>query len=97
MAGPCTIITLESEKVRRSLPMSMSVEQIVEEIKTLSPEEQQRLRDRLTEVTPPSRKTDERLAELEVQRRLVEAGILREIKVTIRGKPLSETIIEERR
>jgi hypothetical protein len=81
---------------------------ILEQIKTLTPEELRQLRENLD--TPPAQPSEEeRLDELD--RRLLEAGLVSRIppKITdftpyqnrklveAKGKPVSETIIEERR
>jgi hypothetical protein len=85
-------------------------------INALSPEQLRQLRDDLDNklASPPADHpalTAEEQAEQELQRRLVEAGVLSEIKpprslapagerftpVPIKGEPLSETVIRERR
>ena len=79
--------------------MSMSVNEVINVIRALTPEEQAQIRKLLNEIalTP-----EEKLAHT-----LYEAGLLREIKpprgsrprrppVPVPGQPLSETIIEER-
>ncbi|HUG91618.1 MAG TPA: hypothetical protein VML55_12330 [Planctomycetaceae bacterium] len=88
----------------------MSVEQLVEAVKTLSAAERLRLRealDRLLLLDSSSAATDEDAFE----RELADAGLLSEVKppisdpapfrnrppVPIRGEPLSRTVIEERR
>jgi hypothetical protein len=90
--------------------MAPRVAQLIEEIKALPLEEQQLLRDSLAEAAPPEA-MEPISAEEEVQRRLLDAGLIKEIKrrtrdqasfesytpIVIQGKPLSETIIEERR
>lgn len=87
--------------------MTVTVEKIVEEIKTLSPQQRQRLRDMLDE--SPEEELHRRKEE--VYQRLRDKGIIVHIPlpdvehlpfedyvpVTVEGKPLSETIIEERR
>jgi hypothetical protein len=88
-------------------------------IATLSPEQVRRLRDELqgrlaacasADAGGPS-VTDSESADQEIQRRLLDAGLLSEIKPPIRdltpyrnrkavpitGEPLSETVIRERR
>ncbi|MEX2172556.1 MAG: hypothetical protein WD851_24760 [Pirellulales bacterium] len=95
--------------------MAMGIDELIEEIKALPPEQQQRVRDTLGDATPPRQIRDDATAEEEFKLRLLEAGLIQEIKrpehhlqelqeaflsyqpITIRGKPLSETIIEERR
>ena len=90
---------------------------ILSTIKALSPDQMRRLRDELDgklaasiDGGPPDL-TPEDLAEQELQRRLVAAGVLSEVKpprwftpererfspVPIKGEPLSETVIRERR
>ena len=77
------------------------LQQLIEQIKTLTPEEQRELRrtiDALTVEDP----------EDELDRRLLESGLVSQLPsrttprshpepVRIEGKPLSQTIIEERR
>lgn len=97
----------------------MSVEEIVNAVRALPPEEQAELRRRLDALTAQHDETetltDQRLQtsidlDQRVQRVLFEAGLLSEIKppitdpkpyrrepIKIVGKPLSETVIEERR
>ena len=87
---------------------STQLEGILEQAKTLSPEEQQELRMRLKDLME---ETHSGSKEDELERRLLEAGLLSEIPPPITdlnpyqnrepgkttGKPLSEVIIEERR
>lgn len=79
--------------------MSMSINEVINVIRALTPEEQTQVRKWLN---APPLTPEEKLA-----RALYEAGLLREIKPTrrarprrppvpVQGKPLSETIIEER-
>jgi len=97
----------------------MSVEEIVDAVRALPPEEQAELRRRLEVLTAQpqekERRPDQNLQtnrdlDQRVQRALFEAGLLSEIKppitdptpyrrepIKIVGKPLSETVIEERR
>ena len=97
----------------------MSVEEIVEAVRALPPEEQAELRRRLEALAAQpdkkERRADQNLQtnrdlDQRVQRALFEAGLLSEIKppitdptpyrrepIKIVGKPLSETVIEERR
>ena len=90
--------------------MSTDLEKLAEQVRGLSPEEQRRLRHLLdaqsTTTGLPSRATEEAF-----QRHLVDAGLLADIKrprrdanafqrrapLEIQGKPLSQTIVEERR
>lgn len=82
----------------------MSVNEVLEAVRSLTPEERERVRALLDTLTGvPSSPEDE------VQARLRAAGLLGETRphavtgrarntpVEIKGKPLSETIIEERR
>lgn len=87
---------------------SVTLDKVWKEVKAMPPDEQRQLRERLNALleAPPSRS-----AEDELERRLFEAGLLSEIKppptdvqsyrsyrpIEVRGKPVSETIIEERR
>jgi hypothetical protein len=90
--------------------MTADLEKILQDVKALSPEDQQHLRQVLDEILP-STHVSGHAAEERFQQQLVEAGLLREIKrhdvrpvppqrrkrVDIQGTPLSETVIEERR
>jgi len=81
----------------------MSVSEILEAVRAMSPEERARVRA-LLDALPSDPLPPEELA----QAKLREAGLLGEIKpheastrarrspVKIKGKPLSETVIEER-
>jgi len=83
----------------------MSVIEVIEEVKSLSAAEQRRVWQELNEIV------GEEPIELRLQRALSAEGLLSEIKmpfvprpereelppIEINGKPLSETIIEERR
>jgi len=87
---------------------NVTLDKVWEEVKALSPDEQRQLREQLDGLlgSPPAQSAEE-----ELQRRLLEAGLLSEIKprgmdaesyrrytpVEVKGKPVSETIIEERR
>jgi predicted nucleic acid-binding protein len=84
------------------------LDRILNEVKQLSRDEQQQLREALDIMLTGS---EAQRIEGEVQRRLFAAGLLSEIKppsasltpypgralIEVKGKPLSETIIEERR
>jgi hypothetical protein len=90
---------------------------LLDSVNALSPEQMRRLRDELDSKLASSatagalQLTPEEVAEQELQRRLVAAGLLSEIKppprfmpprepfmpIPIQGEPLSETIIRERR
>jgi hypothetical protein len=83
----------------------MTVEQILEEAKTFSRDEQQHLRDTLDAWLRQERLEDQ------LERMLYDTGLLRDIHATdatavssarlppvpVRGRPVSETLIEERR
>ena len=84
---------------------TVSLEQVFAEVKLLSREEQQQLRDTLDRWLRPDRSED-RLEDV-----LAEAGLLRAphtrgggpappttfTPIAVRGQPVSETLIEERR
>ncbi len=90
--------------------MTADFEKILQEVKALSPEKQQHVRQVLDAVLPSARASGSATEE-EFQQQLVDAGLLREIKrhdvrqpppqrrkrVDIQGTPLSETVIKERR
>jgi hypothetical protein len=83
-------------------------DKVVADVKALSPAQQQLLRALLDALLAPSAS---QLTEEEFERKLVDAGILSEVKLPITdftpyqnrqpikttGKPLSEVILEERR
>jgi hypothetical protein len=81
----------------------MSVNEVLEAVKTMSPEERERVRA-LLDALPDASLSSKDLA----QAKLREAGLLsetgsrqtgaraRRTPVEIKGKPLSETIVEER-
>ena len=89
--------------------MSATLSKILEEVRMLPPKEQRQLRSQLDAIVPSAPTTDE--LEDEFERELMAEGILGEVKplpdddlefhayrpVTVTGKPISETIIEERR
>jgi hypothetical protein len=91
--------------------MATDIEQLVSQVRSLSPDEQRRIRQVLDEQLITSPPTQHQATEEDFKRRLLEVGLLKEIKppVTdlgpyknrqpfkIEGKPLSETIVEERR
>jgi hypothetical protein len=82
------------------------LEQVMEEVKALSPAEQRQLRDWLETVVAPAPLTEEAFAH-----HLVALGLLRDVTppltdlipyqdrqpIETAGKPLSEVILEERR
>ena len=83
-----------------------TLDTVLESVKALTPEDQQELRERLDKMLP----RDEEEQKMEaLHRALVASGLVKEIKtprgdtpterrlIEIQGKPLSETIIEERR
>jgi hypothetical protein len=90
--------------------MTTKLEQILQDVQALSPEDQQQL-CRLLAETLPTFQAVAPATEATFQQQLVVAGLLREIKrsaatqvssarrprVTVQGKPLSATVIEERR
>jgi len=85
-----------------------NLDRVIEEVKALTPDEQKQLREMLdvlmVKSAPP-------MTEDEFERRLLEKGIISRIPppitdltpyrdrklIEVKGKPLSETIIEERR
>jgi hypothetical protein len=84
----------------------MSFQELIEEVKALSPDEQRRLRKLLDDMLAQQ----EEAAKIDVfHQALLAAGLVKSIKtphtastadrrlIQVRGKPLSETIIEERR
>lgn len=90
--------------------MSANVERVLNEIRALTPEEQQQVRaalDKMSQETPEPQMTEE-----EFERRMEERGIISRSQAPLLdvqsfdefkpveildGKPISETIIEERR
>jgi len=94
--------------------MAADVDKVIAEVQSLSPEDQVRLREVLIrELNGATSAPCEpnRLTDLDYQRLLMRAGLLRSVKkrsrdqeafarfspVRVSGKPLSETIVEERR
>lgn len=89
--------------------MAVALEKIVDEIKALTPEQRQRVREMLDNAETPEQELQRR--EDEFKQRLLDKGIVIHIPlenvellpfenyvpIEIEGKPLSETIIEERR
>ncbi len=85
---------------------TVTLDKVWEEVKALTPDEQQQLRTQLDRLLES---LSSRSAEEELQRRLLEAGLLSEIKppitdftpyqnrkpIEVKGKPISEVIIEE--
>lgn len=92
--------------------MAADLESLIQQVQTLDVADLWRLREvidaRIGQVSPLANEAE---LEEEFKRRLLDAGLLKEIKppirdyepfrnrkpVPIQGKPLSETIIEERR
>ncbi len=87
--------------------MSVDIETLIREVEALSPDDQRRVREALNQSAAPAEYST---AEDAFERELVVAGLLRKRKaahgssvarprqlVHIQGKPLSETIIEDRR
>ncbi len=89
--------------------MSATLDRIIEEVRQLPPDEQRQLIEQLNSIVPASPSEDE--LEDMFERELMAEGVLGEVKplsqddpefyayqpVTVTGKPVSETIIEERR
>jgi hypothetical protein len=87
---------------------SSNLDHLIEEVKTLTPDEQRNLRNIVDELLA---KTAPLMTEEEFEQRLLEKGIISRIPppiidltpyrnrklIEVKGKPLSETIIEERR
>lgn len=85
-----------------------NLDRVFEEVKALTPDEQRNLRDRVDELLATS---SPQMTEEEFEQRLLEKGIISRIPspitdltpyrnrklIEVKGKPLSETIIEERR
>ncbi len=85
-----------------------NIDRLIEEVKSLTPEEQRSLRDTVDELLA---KSASQMTEEEFEQHLLRKGVISRIPPRIRdanfyanrklieveGKPLSETIIEERR
>lgn len=86
-----------------------TLEKILEEIRALTPAEQAQVRDLIESLLPPKKESPSRE---EYEKYLLAQGVIRRIPprtgnrpddlknfkpIKIKGKPLSETIIEERR
>ncbi len=85
-----------------------TLSRMLDEVKRLTPDEQRQLRAALDQLLSPSAAPP---TEEQFERELVEAGILDELShcsdaggptaklktVNVKGKPLSETLIEDRR
>lgn len=90
--------------------MSASLEKVLDEVKTLSPDDLRRLREEVDRMLEPPR---EQMTEDEFEQMLLAKGIIGSIPsrpneeerkaysnykpIEVKGKPISETIIEERR
>lgn len=88
--------------------MSATLDRIIEEVRALPPDQQRQLREQLNVLVKSSTEDD---LEDAFERELMAEGVLGEVKplpdndpefyayrpVTVTGKPVSETIIEERR
>ena len=85
--------------------MSVNLDQVIAEVKQLPPEQQRELRNRLDDILAETARPADKL-----KRILIEDGLLTEVKpdssdpdeddfipIEVSGKPVSETIIEERR
>jgi hypothetical protein len=92
---------------KRNLPMAQAtLTRILEEIQTLASEELRQVQNAIEQRLSPTHESPEEERFLQT---LVESGLIKEIKrpprdrtiqrplVPIQGKPLSETIVEERR
>lgn len=89
--------------------MSATLDKIIDEVRQLPPDEQRQLVEQLNAIVPAKPSEDE--LEDAFERELMAEGVLGEVKplphddpefyaykpVTVTGKPVSETIVEERR
>ena len=85
-----------------------NLDRLIEEVKTLTPSEQRNLRDIVDELLAKSAR---QVTEQEFEQRLLEKGVISRIPapitdltpyrnrklIEVKGKPLSETIVEDRR
>lgn len=91
---------------------STSLETVIEELKALTPAEQKKVRELIDSLLEASAETSSTLSPEDLlDQRLLEAGVISEIPrritdftpyqnrkpIEVKGKPVSETIIEERR
>jgi hypothetical protein len=94
---------------------SSTLEQVLEKVKELAPEEQQKVRELLNSLASKTQATGEEnkplMTEKEFERYLLAKGVIQRIparkidvtanknrkRIKVKGKPLSQTIIEERR
>ena len=84
-----------------------NLDQVIEEVKALTPDEQRKLRELLDDLLAPA----PQMSEEEFEQHLLAKGAISEIPppitdltpfqnrklMDVKGKPLSETVIEERR
>jgi transcriptional regulator of acetoin/glycerol metabolism len=84
-----------------------NLDQVIEEVKALSPDDQRKLRDLLDRLLAPA----PQMSEEEFERHLLAKGVISEIPppitdltpfqnrklMEVKGEPLSETVVEERR
>jgi hypothetical protein len=89
----------------------MDTQELIVEIRKLSPDEQRKLLDALSTRASQGPKQDESISENEIDKMLFEKGIIGNIPdlsnytdtdedfdpIEVTGKPLSETIVEDRR
>lgn len=90
---------------------STSLETVIEELKALTPAEQKKVRELIDSLLEASAETSSNLSSEDLlDQRLLEAGVISEIPpritdftpyqnrkpIEVKGKPVSETIIEER-
>ncbi len=87
---------------------SSNLERVLNDVRVLTPDEQQQLRDALDAIL---KNIHPRMTEDEFEQRLVERRVISAVKtpvsdstpyrnykpIEVKGKPVSETIIEERR
>lgn len=87
---------------------SSNLDRLIDEVKTLTPDEQRSLRDMVDELLVKSAPT---MTEEEFEQHLLRKGVISRIPprirdatfyanrkpIEVKGKPVSETIIEERR
>ncbi|MEN3335637.1 MAG: hypothetical protein V7641_5002 [Blastocatellia bacterium] len=85
-----------------------NLDQLIEEVRALSPDDQRKLRELLDDLLAPP---TPQMSEEEFEQHLLTKGIISEIPppitdltafenrklMEVKGKPLSETVIEERR
>jgi hypothetical protein len=91
---------------------SVSLEKIIEEVRALTPDEQRKVKELIDSLLVSPLETPLPLSPEDlVERRLLERGVISEIPkrlpdpdqyrdfkpVEVKGKPVSETIVEERR